>query len=82
MDARKIRIDAEQAWVLLQNSGSITVAKGKKIHRFKAITAEKDAILKQVMGSSGNLRAPTYRVQDRFVVGFNTELYTDWVSFS
>ena len=31
------------------------------------------------MGPSGNLRAPTYRVGDRFIVGFNLDLYTDWV---
>jgi hypothetical protein len=31
------------------------------------------------MGPSGNLRAPTYRAGDRFVIGFNAELYEDWV---
>ena len=79
VDARKIKIDAIQAWALLQDAGSIAVAKGKKIHRFKAVAAEKDAVLKQVMGPSGNLRAPTYRVKDEFVVGFNPDLYADWV---
>ena len=79
VDARKIRIDGTQAWELLQGAKSIAVAKGKKIHRFKAVAAEKDAVLKQVMGPSGNLRAPTYRVKDEFVVGFNPDLYADWV---
>jgi len=80
VDARKIRIDEIQAWALLQKAESITVAKGKKIKRFESVAAdEKDAILKQVMGPSGNLRAPTYRVKDEYVVGFNPDLYADWV---
>jgi hypothetical protein len=32
------------------------------------------------MGPSGNLRAPTYRAGDQFVIGFNAELYEDWLS--
>lgn len=79
MDARKVRIDETQAWVLLQNAESVAVAKGKKIQRFESVVAEKGAVLKQVMGPSGNLRAPTYRVKDEFVVGFNPDLYADWV---
>ena len=79
VDARKIRIDGTQAWALLRGSKSITVAKGKKIHRFESVADEKDAVLKQVMGPSGNLRAPTYRVKDKFVVGFNPDFYADWV---
>lgn len=78
VDARKIRIDETQAWALLQGAKSVFVAKGKKIQRFESVTNEKDAILKQVMGPSGNLRAPTYRVKDEFVVGFNPDFYTEW----
>lgn len=57
----------------------MTAAKGKKFQRFENIADEKEDILKQVMGPSGNLRAPTYRVGDEFVIGFNPELYADWV---
>jgi len=31
------------------------------------------------MGPSGNLRAPTYRVGRTFVIGFNPELYGEWL---
>lgn len=64
---------------MLKSAGGITVAKGKKFQRFEQIEQEKEAILKQVMGPSGNLRAPTYRVGDEYVVGFNSDLYTNWV---
>ena len=78
VDARTIRIDADEAWLLLQQAKSVTVAKGKKVQRFESVAAEKDAILQQVMGPSGNLRAPTYRVNDEFIVGFNADLYATW----
>ena len=79
VDARKTRIDADQAWSMLKTAGSVTTAKGKKILRFEQIAQEKEAILQQVMGPSGNLRAPTYRVGDDYIIGFNPELYADWV---
>lgn len=55
------------------------MAKGKKMQRFEKVREEKAAILQQVMGPSGNLRAPAYRVKDDFVVGFNPELYAQWL---
>ncbi|MDA3903244.1 MAG: ArsC family (seleno)protein [Desulfuromusa sp.] len=79
VDARKIRIEADEAWALLKTAKAITAAKGKKIVRFKQAVEEKEAILRQVMGPSGNLRAPTYRMDDEFIVGFNVDFYTDWL---
>ncbi len=58
---------------------SVTVAKGKKVERFEAVVAEKETVLKNIMGPSGNLRAPTYRVGQDFIVGFNLELFQDWL---
>lgn len=64
---------------MLKTAKSVTVAKGKKVQNFAAVADEKALILQQAMGPSGNLRAPTYRVKDRFIIGFNAELYEDWV---
>jgi hypothetical protein len=75
VDARKTRIDEEAAWTLLKTADSVAVAKGKKIQTFVTSVEEKDALLQQAMGPSGNLRAPTYRVKDQFVIGFNADLY-------
>lgn len=80
IDARKERIDADAAWSLLKKAGSVTVAKGKKFQRFENVTGEKTELMKQVMGPSGNLRAPTYRVGNDFVVGFNADLYSAWTT--
>ena len=64
---------------MLKSARSVTAAKGKKVQRFARVSVEKADILKQVMGPSGNLRAPTYRVGDAFIIGFNPELYADWL---
>ena len=79
VDARTTRIDADAAWEMLNSAKTITVAKGKKVQRFDRIPGEKETILQQVIGPSGNLRAPTYRVGDNFIIGFNQDLYADWV---
>ncbi len=63
----------------MKGASSITIAKGKKFVKFESIASDKEAILKQAMGPSGNLRAPTYRVGNEFVIGFNPELYAGWV---
>jgi len=38
---------------------------------------DKKEILKDVIGPSGNLRAPTWRIGNEFIVGFNPELYEE-----
>jgi hypothetical protein len=40
---------------------------------------DKADILQHVMGPSGNLRAPTLRVSDEFLVGFNADIYDSWL---
>lgn len=79
VDAKTRRFDEEAAWALLKTAGTVTVAKGKKVQTFTTDADEKAAILQQAMGPSGNLRAPTFRVGDQFIIGFNADLYDDWV---
>ena len=31
------------------------------------------------MGPSGNLRAPTYIQGDQIIIGFNPEMYEEWI---
>ena len=81
VDARKNRIDEEAAWTLLKTANSVTVAKGKKVQTFTTSNAEKKALLQQAIGPSGNLRAPTYRIRDQFVIGFNADLYQDTMNY-
>ena len=80
VDARKERIDAGKAWDLIHNVKNITTAKGKKVQRWEPGVDDKTTILKHVMGPSGNLRAPAYRIADEFVIGFNPEFYDKWMA--
>lgn len=62
---------------MIKEAENISVAKGKKVINFSPVADEKEAILKRVMGPSGNLRAPTLRLKNQFVIGFNSELYEE-----
>lgn len=79
VDARKVALTADQVWELLRGAKAVTVAKGKTFVRFDQVAQQKDELLKQAIGPTGNLRAPTFRVGDEFVIGFNPELYETWV---
>lgn len=75
VDARKERFDTDAAWEMIKGVDTVTTAKGKKVQTWHPATDDKDKILKQVMGPSGNLRAPTLRMGNRFIIGFNDDLY-------
>ena len=79
VDARKVRFDEKAAWEIVKEAKTITIAKGKKVTTWDPKVDKPELILKQVMGPSGNLRAPTYRVSDRIIIGFNPELYQAWL---
>lgn len=64
---------------MLKSAKSISIAKGKKFQTFNPAEDGRDAILKQAMGPSGNLRAPTFRVGDNYIIGYNADLYEEWV---
>ncbi|MDH5299483.1 MAG: hypothetical protein OEV91_10735 [Desulfobulbaceae bacterium] len=77
-DARKRRIEADEAWDLLRTARAITTAKGSKVRRLDPLVDGREAILREVIGSGGSLRAPTCRAGDTFIVGFNRDLYQQW----
>ena len=76
-EARKERLDADAAWKLLGGAEEIVVGKGKKVLRLQPKAAGREAVLAEVMGRSGVLRAPTLRLGSRFLVGWNEALYAE-----
>lgn len=76
-DARKERFDEEATWNLIKQASQITTGKGKKIQTWNPQKDDKRLILKDVIGPSGNLRAPTFRIQQEFIVGFHADLYAE-----
>lgn len=70
-------IEGEAALALLDGVSELFVAKGKKVLHFdmKTDRPSDEDLLEMMLGRSGKLRAPTVRVDDRLVVGYNQELY-------
>ena len=62
---------------MLKSASRIRTGKGKKQREWKPTADDKKEILKDVIGPSGNLRAPTWRIGNEFIVGFNPELYEE-----
>jgi len=77
VDARNNVMKAEEAWKLFQDGDSIHVGKGKKTVVFTPGPASQEEILKDSLGRTGNLRAPTLRVGKVFYVGYNDEMYKE-----
>lgn len=74
-EARKEKIDADQAWAIISQADQVHIGKGKKTLSFKPDESSKQEILKAAMGRSGNLRAPTLKVKKEIFVGFNDSIY-------
>ncbi len=77
VEARKVPLEAEATWDILSRGSKIIVAKGKsKLVEFDPQSDDREAILKIALGRSGKLRAPTVRLGDVFLVGYNEPLYS------
>ena len=61
----------------MESASLILTGKGKKRQEWNPDSDDKATILKDVIGPSGNLRAPTWRMGNEFIVGFNPELYEE-----
>ena len=77
-DARKASLAEEAAWQVLAAAREIVVAKGRKQLVFDPRRDSREAILKETLGRSGTLRAPTLRIGDRLLVGYNDKLYAQF----
>lgn len=63
-----------EARALIRESSKIYIAKGKSIEEFAGGKVSQELIAK-MLGSTGNLRAPTIRVGKTLLVGFSEETY-------
>jgi arsenate reductase-like glutaredoxin family protein len=70
------KLQKDDAIALLKKAGSLTVAKGKKVREFKGQDRLGDEAVMAMLGSTGNLRAPTAVVGKRLLVGFNEETFS------
>lgn len=69
------KLQAEDAKALLDNATKLIVAKGKKLKLFKLPVELSEASVQAMLGPTGNLRAPTLRIGNTLIVGYNEEAY-------
>ena len=73
--SRKLqRGDAEE---LLRKADRVAVAKGRKLSEFSGADITSEAAVVAMLGTTGNLRAPTIVVGDTLLVGFNEAVFTE-----
>jgi len=79
VDARKATIDGKGALKVARAAETIVAAKGSKVVHLKlrgTEVADKE-IAAVVIGPTGNLRAPAFRVGKTLVIGFNPDAYKE-----
>ena len=79
VNARKEKLDWQDALELLKGVHHLYAAKGKKVVHFDLRQGDIDeaALKKMVLGPTGNLRAPVLRKGKTLIVGFNQATYQD-----
>ena len=55
----------------------MVVSKGKKVTEFAGGSKASDEALDAMLGSTGNLRAPTAVIGKQIIVGFNEDTYSN-----
>lgn len=75
VEARKSKIPADQAWNMLRRADEIIVARGSRFVVLQPSQDSRTAILDQCLGRSGTLRAPVLKIGQRYLVGFNRDMY-------
>ena len=73
-----MKIHRDEALAHAREAQKVWVSKGKKLLKFDlAAGATDDELAKVILGRSGTLRAPAFRVAEVFVVGFHAEGYAE-----
>ena len=70
------KLQASDAAALLESASRLIAARGKKISEFSGDDLSADDAVKAMLGPTGNLRAPTARVGETVLVGFNEDAYS------
>lgn len=79
VDAKKQKIEGDDAWGLLSQADEVVVGRGKKSIVFNPADDNREEILKVALGRTGNLRAPTLKTGRRYLVGYNDDMYTTYL---
>ena len=69
------KLQREDAQALLAKASKMIVAKSKKVVEFKGGAAATEEAVDAMLGSTGNLRAPTSVVGKTLLIGFNEDAF-------
>jgi hypothetical protein len=77
VDATKDRRGRDEALKLARSVPRVVAARGKKVVVFdmEKDPPDDDTLAAHLLGPSGNLKAPTLRIDDTLLVGFGEEAY-------
>ena len=71
------KLQRADARALLKKADRVAVAKGRKLTEFSGPSTTSDEAASAMLGTTGNLRAPTMVVGGTLLVGFNEALFTE-----
>jgi hypothetical protein len=79
VDATKSKRGRAEAIALARTVRRVVVARGKKVVTFdmKAAAPDDETLASHLLGPTGNLKAPTLRIGDTLLVGFNGDAYRE-----
>lgn len=76
VDARKQSMGKEEALKLAESVSEIYSARGNKVTHINLKDKPSDQeLLDAMIGPTGNLRAPSLKVGNKLIIGFNEELF-------
>ena len=61
---------------MLESASRLIAAKGRKVSDFSGESLSSQDAVQAMLGPTGNLRAPTARVGETVLVGFNEDVYS------
>ncbi|MDD3618528.1 MAG: hypothetical protein RBR09_01625 [Desulfobulbaceae bacterium] len=73
--ARTVKITGDQAWDMLRRADEIAVARGITYIVLHPASDGREQVLNHCLGRTGTLRAPVLKINKRFLVGFNRNMY-------
>jgi arsenate reductase-like glutaredoxin family protein len=73
------KLGRDDALAMVRQAQRLIAAKGKKVTAvdLAADTPSDEELAKLMLGPTGNLRAPTMRVGQTIVVGYNDQVFSD-----
>ena len=71
--SRKLGLDAARE--LMANADELIIAKGRTVARMTLRDCDPDTTATAMLGPTGNLRAPTLKVGNTLIAGFDEESY-------